>query len=423
MSEGKQYRNDKKEVRNKNGQGSKVRPALKERTKKTWKDNQCRIADRCGGCMGQEQSYEEHLMQKQKLVEELIGPFCPIEPIIGMEEPYHYRNKVHAVFSHDKNGNPVCGVYEEGSHKVVPVEKCLIEDKKASAIILSIRDLLKSFKIKTFSEDSGYGLLRHVLVRTGHQSGEIMVVLVLSSLIMPSKNNFVKALRKIHPEITTVIINENYKSTSMVLGEKEQVIYGKGFIEDTLCGKKFRISSKSFYQINPIQTEKLYEKAISYAGLSGKETILDAYCGIGTIGIIASDNAKKVISVELNPTAVRDAISNVKRNGIQNIDFYTKDAGEFMVQFAESTPDRIDVVFMDPPRSGSDEAFLSALVKLSPAKVVYISCNPRTMERDLTYLTENGYRAVKGVGCDMFPWTGHVESIILMTYCGSGDEK
>ena len=374
----------------------------------------CKISNICGGCLGQDESYEIHLARKQELLEKLLGEYCKVEPMIGMEYPYYYRNKVHAVFSHDKQGNAICGVYEEGTHHVVPVENCLIEDRKAAAIILSVRDLLKSFKIKTFSEDSGYGLLRHVLVRTGHTSGEIMVVLVLSSLIMPSKNNFVKALRKIHPEITTMIVNENYKSTSMVLGEKEQVIYGKGFIEDTLCGKKFRISSKSFYQINPVQTEILYDKAIEYAGLTGNETILDAYCGIGTIGIIASDHAKKVISVELNSSAVRDAISNVKRNGIKNIDFYTKDAGEFMEQFATSTPDKIDVVFMDPPRSGSDEKFLGSLVQLAPEKVVYISCNPNTLARDLEFLVANGYQVKRAIGCDMFPWTNHVETIVAL---------
>ena len=375
----------------------------------------CKITQKCGDCMGQDESYDVLLTRQQDALRKLIGAYGGLEPMMGMEHPYYYRNKVSAAFSHDKQGNPVCGIYEEGSRHVIPIENCLIEDRKASAIILSVRDLLKSFKIKTYSEDSGYGLLRHVMVRTGHNSGEIMVVLVLSSLIMPSKNNFVKALRKIHPEITTVIINENYKSSNMVLGEKEQVIYGKGFIEDTICGKKFRISSKSYYPINAIQAELLYAKAIEYAGLTGEETILDAYCGIGTMGIIASDSAKKIISVDLSPASIRDAVSNVKRNGISNIDFYTKDVSEFMEQFAESTPDQVDVVFMNPSKSGSDDRFLAALEKLSPEKVVYISSNPNSLVKDLESLSKKGYQVKKSVGVDLLPWTNYVETVVLIT--------
>ena len=240
-----------------------------------------------------------------------------------------------------------------------------------------------------------------------------MVVLVLASPILPSKNNFVKALRKEHPEITTVVVNVNDKKTSMVLGEKEQVVYGPGYIEDTLCGKTFKISPKSFYQVNPVQTEKLYGKALEYAGLTGKETVLDAYCGTGTIGLIASDRAKKVIGVELNRDAVKDAIVNAKRNGVKNAQFYQKDAGEFMVQLAESG-DKVDVVFMDPPRSGSSEQFLASLVKLAPEKVVYVSCNPETMVRDLKYLTARGYLVKKAVGVDMFPNTVEIEAVALL---------
>ena len=203
-------------------------------------------------------------------MEELLGGVCPVRPIIGMEEPYHYRNKVHAVFGLDRKNNPISGIYKEGTHRILPVDSCLIEDQKADEIIVTIRSMLRSFKIRVFDEDTGYGLLRHVLVRRGFHSGEVMVVLVLGSPILPSKNNFVKALRKLHPEITTVVVNINDKQTSMVLGEKETVIYGKGYIEDTLCGCTFRISPKSFYQVNPVQTEILYNKAITYAGLTEK---------------------------------------------------------------------------------------------------------------------------------------------------------
>ena len=272
---------------------------------------------------------------------------------------------------------------------------------------------MKSFKIKTYDEDTGYGLLRHVLVRVGYRTGQVMVVLVLGSPIMPSKNNFVKALRKEHPEITTVVVNVNDKRTSMILGDKEQVIYGPGYIEDELCGLTFKISPKSFYQVNPEQTQKLYRTAIAYADLNGKETVLDAYCGTGTIGMIAAAKAGRVIGVELNKDAVRDAIAGAKKNHISNIRFYQADAGEFMVKLAEAG-ERVDVVLMDPPRSGSNEKFLASVVKLKPERVVYISCNPETLARDLKYLCGKGYRMVKGKAYDMFPFTSHVETVVLL---------
>ena len=358
--------------------------------------------------------YEKQLEEKRKAVSKLLQPFCKLEGITGMKEPFYYRNKVHAVFDRDKKGNVISGIYEKNSHRVVPVENCFIEDKKSGEIINTIRKLCKSFKMKTYDEDTGYGLLRHVLVRSGYYTGEYMVVLVLGSPIMPSKNNFVKALRKEHPEITTIVVNVNDKRTSMVLGEKEQVIYGKGYIEDVLLGKRFRISPKSFYQVNPLQTEQLYGKTIEYAGLTGKEVVVDAYCGTGTIGMIMADKAKEVIGVELNKDAVRDARINAKRNHTGNISFYEKDAGEFLVQMAEQNA-KVDVVVMDPPRAGSDEAFLSSVVKMKPARVVYVSCNPETLVRDLKYLTKNGYKVTRAHAVDMFAQTSeHTELVTLI---------
>lgn len=388
----------------------------KKNSKKTVKQGEknCPVSQKCGGCQLIDMSYDQQLKKKQKQVEGLLSKFARVEPIIGMDNPYHYRNKVHAVFDHDRYGNPISGVYEPGTHRVIPVESCLIEDRQADTIIGTIRGMLKSFKIKTYDEDTGYGLLRHVLVRKGFHSGQIMVVLVLSSPILPSKNNFIKALLKQHPEITTIVINVNDKRTSMVLGEKEQVIYGKGYIEDSLCGKTFRISPRSFYQVNTVQTEILYDKAMKLAGLTGAETVIDAYCGIGTISLIAADFAKKVIGVELNPDAVRDAKTNARRNKISNVDFYNNDAGEFMQQIAVQG-DTVDVVFMDPPRAGSDEKFLSSLCTLSPAKVVYISCNPETLERDLKYLVKHKYKVDRVIPVDMFPGTEHVETIVMMS--------
>lgn len=373
----------------------------------------CKVAKKCGGCQYQGVPYEKQLSEKQKAVRQLMQPFCKTAEITGMQDPYHYRNKVHAVFARKKDGTIISGVYEEGTHRVVPVEACQIEDEKADAIINDIRGLLKSFKIKTYNEDTGYGLLRHVLIRRGFTTGEIMVVLVLGSPVMPSKNNFVKALRKLHPEITTVVLNVNDKRTSMVLGDRETTIYGKGYIEDVLCGLTFRISSKSFYQINPVQTEKLYGKAMELAGLTGKERVIDAYCGIGTIGMVAAKSAKEVIGVELNPDAVRDAIKNVKRNQMKNIRFYQDDAGRFMEKMA-AKGEKADVVFMDPPRSGSTEQFMKSAVTLAPQKIVYISCDPQTQARDLKYLTKHGYKAMGAYPYDMFPFTKHAENIVLL---------
>lgn len=373
----------------------------------------CSLAKKCGGCQYQGVPYQEQLKKKQKTEEQLLKKFGKVSPIIGMKDPHYYRNKVHSVFTRDRRGQIISGTYEAGTHRVVAVEHCLIEDRKSQEIIATIRGLLKSFKIKTYDEDTGYGLLRHVMVRRGFQTDEIMVILVLGSPILPSKNNFVKALRQAHPEITTVVLNVNDKKTSMVLGDWEKPIYGPGFIRDTLCGRTFRISPKSFYQVNPVQTEVLYRTAVDYAGLTGKEKVIDAYCGIGTIGLVAAGHAGQVIGVELNPDAVRDARTNAKENKVTNAQFFQGDAGEFMVSMAQRG-ESADVVFMDPPRAGSDEKFLSSVAALAPGKVVYVSCNPVTLERDLKYLVKHGYGVKKIQPVDMFPFTEHCECIVLL---------
>lgn len=378
------------------------------------KVTKCSVSKKCGSCQYQGVPYKEQLAAKQKRMKKLLGKFANVKPIIGMDDPFYYRNKVHAVFDRDKKGNIICGTYEAKTHKVVPIEECMIEDKIGQEIIRTIRDMLKSFRIKTYDEDTGYGLLRHVLVRRGFFTDEIMVVIVIGSPIFPSKNNFVKALRKKYPQITTVVLNVNDKKTSMVLGERDIVIYGKGYIRDTLCGCTFRISPQSFYQVNPVQTEILYKTAIEYAGLGRKETVIDAYCGIGTIGLVAAKRAKNVIGVELNPDAVRDARINAKENKITNARFYQGDAGEFMENMAENG-EHADVVFMDPPRTGSDKKFMSSVIKLNPSRIVYISCGPETLARDLEYLTKHGYDVRKIQPVDMFSFTDHCENICLLT--------
>lgn len=399
--------------------------------------DRCAVAGKCGGCRYIGTPYAEQLQRKQHRVEQLLNEYGKVRGIIGMEQPEHYRNKVHAVFDFRRGKGIVSGIYREGTHEVVPVDSCLLENSKADEIIVSVRELAQSFKIKTYNEDTGYGLLRHVLVRTGHATGQIMVVLVLGSPILPSKKNFVNALCKLHPEITTIVLNVNNKRTSMVLGEKEQVLYGKGYIEDELCGRTFRISPRSFYQVNAVQTEKLYDQAIEYAALTGQETVIDAYCGIGTIGLAAAEHAKKVIGVELNQAAVRDAVVNARINGIKNADFYQNDAGGFMMQLAEAG-EHADIVFMDPPRSGSTTPFMDALLRLHPDRIIYVSCNPETLARDLEYLTGkdakrdlpdasrtgNGqpktskraqtYRVSDITPVDMFPYTDEIEVVVKL---------
>ena len=373
----------------------------------------CPHAKKCGGCQYQGMDYAAQLKKKQKEMNKLLKDFGKPEPIIGMKDPLHYRNKVHAVFGRTRKGEIISGTYEAGTHKIVNIDECMIEDEISQSIIRTIRGLLRSFKIRTYDEDTGYGLLRHVLVRRGFTTGQVMVVLVLSSPILPSKNNFVKALRKEHPEITTVVLNVNDKKTSMVLGERDIVLYGKGYIEDILCGCTFHISPQSFYQVNPVQTERLYQTAMDYAELTGKERVIDAYCGIGTIGMVAAKKAREVIGVELNRNAVKDARTNAKLNQIKNITFYEGDAGKFMVSMAEEG-EKADVVFMDPPRNGSDEAFLSSVIRLAPKRIVYVSCGPDTLARDLKYLTKHGYQVRKMQPVDMFGFTEHCEMVVQL---------
>ncbi len=373
----------------------------------------CPVSRKCGGCQLMNLSYPEQLKFKQAKVVKLLGSFHRVNTILGMANPFHYRNKVQAAFGRTRGGEIISGVYQSSTHNIVKTEHCLIEDEKADEIIVTIRKMVKKFKLTVYDERNGSGFLRHVLVKTGFATGEIMVVLVTGTSVFPSKNNFVKELLKRHPEITTIVQNVNNKFTSMVLGEKENVLYGKGYIEDVLCGLTFRISPKSFYQINPVQTEVLYGKAIEFAKLSGKEKVIDAYCGIGTIGMVSAKNAGEVIGCELNPDAVRDAKINAKINGVKNIKFVCADAGEFMLEMKEQG-EKCDVLFMDPPRAGSDKKFLSCAVPLLPDRIVYISCNPETQQRDLFYLIKNGYKVKKIQPVDMFPYTAHIESVVLL---------
>lgn len=377
------------------------------------KKSACPYSSKCGGCTMIDLPMEQQLLKKKTWVEECIGAFGPVEPVIRMKNPYRYRNKVTSIFGLDRKGHPVCGVYRARSREIVPVKDCLIENKRADEIVQDIYGLLASFKLRVYDQVTGLGVVKAVQIRSAHVTGELLVTIVTAGPVFPSRNNFTKALLKLHPEITSVVQNIKDNDSSMILGTREKVLYGKGYITDELCGKKFRISSRSFYQVNSVQTEKLYNIAIDAAGLTGKERILDAYCGIGTIGICAADRAKEVLSVELNPDAAQDADANVRLNELSNVTVYAEDAGRFMQEMAEQKAP-LDVLFMDPPRSGSTEEFLEAALTLWPGKIVYISCNPETLGRDLEILTKGGYRMKKAVPVDMFPFVEDVETIVLL---------
>ncbi|MBR6315350.1 MAG: 23S rRNA (uracil(1939)-C(5))-methyltransferase RlmD [Clostridia bacterium] len=381
--------------------------------KKGGKGNGCPLYKACGGCQLQNLTYPEQLQYKQVKCIRYLSRFGHVDEIIGMALPLHYRNKVQAAFGMHR-GRIVSGVYQSKSHRIVCVDDCKLEDETADAIIVTIRRLLPRFKLFPYNEDTGKGFLRHVLVKRGFQTGEVMVVLVTPTNLFPKKDGFLNELLRRHPEITTVIQSINGAKTSLVLGKEERVLFGKGYIEDVLCGCRFRISARSFYQINPVQTEVLYGKAMEFAALTGEETVLDAYCGIGTIGLVAAKGAKRVIGVELNADAVRDAKQNAKLNGADNARFFCADAGQFMTEAAKAG-DKVDVVFMDPPRAGSDLPFLKSVAALAPNRIVYISCNPETQARDLAFLCKNGYTVKMMQPVDMFPHTNHVECVVLLS--------
>lgn len=374
--------------------------------------NGCTLYKKCGGCQLQNMDYQRQLRFKQATVVKLIGKYCRVDDIIGMSEPYHYRHKVQAAFG-KINSNIVSGVYQSSTHRIVKVDNCLIENKQADRIIVTIRHLLKEFKLGVFNEKTLKGFLRHVLVRVGYYTNEIMVVMVTGTKEFPKKRDFIKRLLEIHPEITTVVQSVNNKFTTLVLGKEFITLYGRGYIYDNLCGCTFKISPASFYQINPQQTEILYNTAVDFMGLGGNETVIDAYCGTGTIGLIASKNAKRVIGVELNSDAVRDAKTNARLNKADNITFFNADAGRFMVDMAAGG-EKADVVIMDPPRAGSDRNFIKSVLTLSPKKVVYVSCNPETLARDLRFFVSGGYKVRKAVPVDMFPHTKHVETVVQL---------
>ena len=375
-------------------------------------------AKNCGGCPLLEVPYPEQLKQKEAKVRALLGKYGPVHPIRGMETPYHYRNKVISTFAPAAGGKLTSGIYAARTHKVLPVESCLLQDEVLDKVMLAVRAAANACRYQPFNEDKGPGLLRHCLLRRGVATGQVMVVLVTAQPVLPGAKNFVKALlaeaEKRGVPVTTVVQNYNPRRTSVVLGEDEKVLYGKGFILDTLCGKTYALSPRSFYQVNPVQTAVLYGLAVDAAKLTGNEVVLDAYCGIGTIGLTAADKAKQVVGVELNRDAVHDAIGNAKHNGVKNARFFAADATEW-ISAAAAAGERADVIFMDPPREGATPQFIESVARMAPKRVVYVSCNPETMARALALLTKNGYRAEGFTPVDMFPNSEHIETVVLLS--------
>ena len=368
----------------------------------------CKLrAKNCGGCPLLGLDYAEQLKQKEATVKKLLGKYGPVNAIRGMEDPYHYRNKVISTFTTGWGGKLTSGIYAANSHKVLPVESCLLQDEVLDKTMEAVRAAAIACRYQPYNEDKGTGLVRHCLLRRGVATGQVRALLAEAE--------------KRGVTVTTVVQNVNPRKTSVVLGDAEKVLYGKGYILDTLCGKTYALSPRSFYQINHSQTEVLYGLAVEAAHLTGKEVVLDAYCGIGTIGLTAADHAKQVVGVELNRDAVQDAIGNAKHNGVKNARFFAADATRWISE-AAAAGERADVIFMDPPREGSTPQFIESVAHMAPKRVVYVSCNPETLARDLALLTKKGYRVESSTPVDMFPQTEHIETVVLLSK-GKVDSK
>ena len=376
----------------------------------------CGVCTACGGCQLQQLSYPAQLEYKTKKVADAFRrqkiENLRVFPTISAEKPYEYRNKIQVPIGRDPHGHIVSGFYRSGTHKIIPIDKCWIEDPRAGKIILELKKLMKEFHYAPYDEDTRSGLIRHVLVRTSAHYDEVMVTVVTNKDEFKGKNNFVREWIKRCPSIKSLIQNINTRDTNVILGEKERTLFGPSFIKDSILGVDFMISSKSFFQVNPEQVEKLYRKAIEYADLHKDENVFDAYCGIGTISLCASKYVKKVTGVEIVKEAIVDAKKNAGLNNINNAEFLLGDAGEVLEKLV-SDGKKFSTVFVDPPRKGLDHKFIDTLLRLEPEKVVYVSCDPETLVRDIKQLSEK-YNIINVQPVDMFPMTFHVETVVSL---------
>ena len=378
----------------------------------------CPVYRQCGGCQIQALDYQAQLKFKERKVRgnlERIGGFTdiPLEPIMGMEEPYHYRNKAQFPVGMDKNGEIVTGFYAGRTHDIIPNTKCYLGSEGNEEILQVVLDYMKTYNVSAYDEAKGKGLVRHILIRTGFTSGEIMVCLVINGKKLPKSEKLVEALKKIQG-MTSITFNVNEKRTNVILGEEIKLLWGRTYIQDNIGDITYRISPLSFYQVNPVQTKKLYETALEYADLKGEETVWDLYCGIGTISLFLAQRAKQVYGVEIVPQAIEDARENAVLNHIENAKFYVGKAEEVLPELYDQEGIYADVIVVDPPRKGCDEKCLETIVKMQPKRVVYVSCDSATLARDLRYLCDRGYEVKRVRGCDMFPMTGHVECVTLL---------
>jgi len=382
---------------------------------------QCTIFYQCGGCQIQNISYKKQLETKKKIISDnlrRIGGLheLQIHDVIGMESPERYRNKAQFPLT-DKNGQIEIGFYRKKSHDIIQCDTCMIQHEINDKIIKEIKHIIKKFKLSIYNEKTGKGLLRHIVTRIGVNSKEFMLILVVNGTHLPNKDEMIEDIKEKLPEITTLVQNINTKKSNVILGDQNITLYGKGYIMDSIAGIRFQISPLSFYQVNPVQMEKLYSKALEYAQLSGNETVFDLYCGIGTISLFLAKKAEKVIGVEIVEAAVEDAQRNAEINHIENTEFHVGKAEEVVPKLYKKGY-KADVVVVDPPRKGCDEKLLATMIKMQPNRIVYVSCNPSTLARDLKHLEANGYKTIEAQPVDMFPHTAHVESIVLMTNSG-----
>lgn len=375
----------------------------------------CRYSKKCNSCQLCNLEYSEQLKLKEKTCRRLLSGICPVEHITPSPLSEGYRNKAQFVYRREGK-NMLCGIYKSTTRSMVPVDSCALCTDNANMIAKALAKLFLSFKLRPYDFHTGSGKLKSVVIRE-NSSGECMAVINMTDSVFPSKRSFVSALKKACPQLVTAVIAIDRDPGKLSSGRVSETLFGDGYLIDTLCGERFIISPTSFYQINRAQTERLYGKAVELAKLSGTETVLDAYCGVGTIGIIASRHAKEVHSVELNPAAIADARKNAKLNGIENIRFTVADSKDYAKELAESG-EKINAAFIDPPRAGCTASFLKALSRLKPERIVYISCNPETQARDIKQLGRLGYRAEICYPFDMFPHTKHIESVVLISRIG-----
>ena len=380
-------------------------------------EEDCTEYSKCGGCNFRHINYEKSLELKknsvQNTIKKSLGYEIIVNEVLGMENPKYYRNKLQYPIGISKDGKTVMGVFAERSHRIIPVNDCLIQNEECQKVANDIFEFIEKYKIPGYNEEKHTGIFRHVVIRIGIRTDEIMVTLVVNNKKIPYESELVKYIIKKNPKVKTIVKNLNNKNTNVILGKENEILYGDGYIRDILINKEFKISPMSFYQVNPIQTEKLYSKAIEYAEISGNETVFDLYCGIGTIGICASDKVKKLYGIETIPEAIEDAKENAKLNNIQNAEFFVGDVENELPKFIENRKVKADVVFVDPPRKGCDKTAIDTLLKIKPEKIIYVSCNPATLARDLK-LFEEKYEINKLAICDMFPGTAHIECIAAL---------